>query len=206
MPADSGLTGAEAQRRLLQFGPNELVRRGGQRWPRELVGQFVHPLALLLWAAAVLALVAGLPPLAIAIVAVVVLNALFAFWQEQEAERAVEALRAYLPLRATVVRDGRRQEIDARLLVPGDVLAIAEGERISADARLLDGSLEVDLAALTGESVTAYRSPDPPAPGTPLLECGDLVFSGTTCTGGDARALVFATGMHTQLGRVAALS
>ena len=85
-------------------------------------------------------------------------------------------------------------------------MMIAEGDRVAADARLLEGSLEVDLSALTGESVTAYRSPEPPAPGTPLLECADLVFSGTSCTGGDARAVVFATGMLTQLGRVAALS
>jgi calcium-translocating P-type ATPase len=206
MPGNRGLTTAEAQRRLLQFGPNELVRRGGRRWPRELVGQFVHPLALLLWAAAVLALIAGLPPLAVAIVAVVVLNALFAFWQEQEAERAVEALRAYLPLRATVVREGRRQEIDARLLVPGDLLAIAEGERISADARLVEGAVELDASALTGESQPVERRAGVADSALPLLERPDLVFSGTGCTGGEAHAVVLHTGMHTELGRVAALS
>ncbi len=110
----TGLRSAEASRRLLQFGPNELVRIAGVRWPRELAAQFVHPLALLLWAAAVLAVVVDLWPLAGAIVAVVILNALFAFWEEQQAERAVEALGAYLPPHATVLRDGRRIDLDAR--------------------------------------------------------------------------------------------
>ena len=201
-----GRSTAEAQRLLLQFGANELVRRGERRWPRELVGQFVHPLALLLWAAAILAVVAGLPPLAGAIVAVVVLNALFAFWQEQEAERAVEALRAYLPLHATVVRDGRRQEVEARLLVPGDLLVVEEGDRISADARLLDGAVEVDASALTGESQPVERRATLGESPLPLLEQPDLVFSGTGCTGGEAHAVVLRTGMHTELGRVAALS
>jgi Cation transporter/ATPase, N-terminus/E1-E2 ATPase len=139
------LSAREAARRLVAYGPNELTRRGGRRWPRQLLLQFTHPLALLLWAASALALVAGLPPLGAAIVAVIFLNAVFAFVQEQQAERAVEALREYLPSRATVVRDRRRQSLLARDLVPGDLLVIEEGERISADARLLEGSVEVDL-------------------------------------------------------------
>jgi calcium-translocating P-type ATPase len=201
-----GLTDAEAQRRLLQFGPNELARLGGRRWPRELAQQFVHPLALLLWAAAALALVAGLSTLAVAIVAVVVLNALFAFWQEQQAERAVEALGAYLPPHATVVRDGVRREIEARLLVPGDLLLLAEGQRVSADARLLDGAVQIDASALTGESQPVERAAGRTDETAPPLERSDLVFSGTSCTAGEARALVQRTGMHTELGRVAALS
>ena len=201
-----GLSAAEAERRLLQHGPNELVRRSERRWPRELARQFVHPLALLLWAAAVLAVVADLPELAAAIVAVVVLNALFAFWQEQQAERAVEALGAYLPPHATVVRDGRRQEVEARSLVPGDLLEIAEGQRVSADARLLHGALEIDASALTGESQPVDRAAGAADAGLPPLERSDLVFSGTSCVGGEARAVVLATGMGTELGRVAALS
>lgn len=205
-PASGGLSSAEAARRLLQHGPNELVRRGERRWPRELARQFVHPLALLLWAAAALAVVADLPELAAAIVAVVVLNAAFAFWQEQQAERAVEALVAYLPPHATVVRDGRRQEIEARQLVPGDLLELAEGQRISADARLVHGALQIDASALTGESQPVERAADAADRSLPPLERPDLVFSGTSCTGGEARAVVTATGMATELGRVAALS
>jgi len=201
-----GLSQREAERRLVQYGRNELVRRGSRRWPRELARQFTHPLALLLTAAALLAVAGGIAVLAAAIAAVILLNALLAFVQERQAEAAVEALQGYLAPHAQVVRDGGHHMIDATDLVPGDLIVISEGDRVAADARLLDGSLEVDLSALTGESVTAFRSPEPPAPGTPLLECADLVFSGTSCTGGDAHAIVFATGMLTQLGRVAALS
>ncbi len=201
----SGLSKREARRRLVAYGPNELRRRGRRRWPRELTSQFTHPLALLLWVAAALALVAVSAVLAGAIVAVIVLNALFAFGQEQQAERAVEALKRYLPLRAAVIRDGHRQEVEARELVPGDVLLLEAGDRVSADARLLEGALEVDLSMLTGESLPAYRSAELVDHG-PLLEARDLVFSGTMVTGGEARALVFATGMRTELGRIAALS
>ena len=111
--APTGLSTREAKRRLVEFGPNELRRRGGSRWWHDLVRQFTHPLALLLWLAAVLALVGKLPILTVAIVAVIVLNALFAFAQERQAERAVEALERYLPQRATVFRDGRRCEVEA---------------------------------------------------------------------------------------------
>jgi calcium-translocating P-type ATPase len=201
-----GLATREAERRLVSYGPNELRRRGGARWPRQIVEQLVHPLALLLWVAAALAAVGGAPVLAVAIVAVIVLNALFAFVQERQAERAVEALQRYLPQQVTVLRDGTRIEIDAQTLVPGDVLLIDEGDRISADARLLEGAVDVDMSTLTGESQPLLRSPEFTDTSGPLLEARALVFSGTTCVGGEARGLVFATGMHTELGRIAALS
>ena len=122
-----GLASREAQRRLVQFGPNQLQRRGGRRWPRELARQFTHPFALLLVAAAVLAWVAGIVAVALAIVVVIVINAAFAFIQEMQAERAVEALAQFLPAQAKVVRDGQHQMIEARALVPGDVLMIERG-------------------------------------------------------------------------------
>ena len=201
-----GLRAREAQRRLTQFGPNELRRQGGRRWPRELARQFTHPLALLLVAAAVLAWAAGITAVAIAILVVILVNAGFAFVQEMQAERAVETLSEFLPSHATVIRDGQHQVIAARELVPGDILLIEEGERISADARLMSGGIEVDASALTGESIPVFRGADLIDPGVPLLQARDLVFSGTTCTGGEARAVVFATGMTTELGRIAALS
>ena len=190
----------------MAHGPNELRRRGGRRWPRQLGKQFVHPLALLLWLAAALAFVAGVPALGGAIVAVIFLNALFAFLQERQAERAVEALSRYLPQQATVRRDGKREVIDARELVPGDVLLLFEGDRISADARLLQGAIEVDMSTLTGESQPVLRSAEFADATGPLLEARELVFSGTSCVGGEAEGLVFATGMQTELGRIAALS
>jgi calcium-translocating P-type ATPase len=201
-----GLSGREAARRLEVFGPNELSRRGGRRWPGELARQFTQPLAILLAVAAMLAWFSGTPRLAIAIAAVIFLNAGFAFAQEMQAERAVEALAAFLPERARVKRDGSPQEIEARLLVPGDVLQLEEGESICADARLMTDALEVDMSTLTGESVPVTRSAGPADVGVPLLQASDVVFSGTACTGGQAEALVTATGMRTELGRIAALS
>ena len=202
----NGLSSRGAARRLVAYGPNVLERRTRSHWPAQIVRQVSHPLALLLWAASALAFVAGMVPLGIAIVVVVVLNAGFAFMQETQAERAVEALRRYLPLQATAIRDGTEQDVDATSLVPGDVIVLREGDRISADARLLDGGVELDLSALTGESQPVYRSADLIDTTGPLIEARDLVFSGTTCLGGEARALVFATGMRTELGRIAALA
>ena len=201
-----GLGEREAQRRLLAAGRNELSRRTTYFWPGELARQFVHPLALLLWVAAAVSAVTGSVQLAVAIAAVIVLNAALAFAQEQQAERAVELLSDYLPTQAKVVRAGRTLDIDARDLVPGDIVLIEEGGRISADVRLLDGAVEVDASTLTGESVPVVRSAGGTQSGRGFLQATDLVFSGTECTAGQARGVVFATGMHTQLGRIAALS
>jgi len=201
-----GLSGREAARRLQVTGPNELTRRGGRQWPGDLARQFTHPLALLLALAAVLAWVSGTPKLAVAIAAVILLNAAFSFAEELQAEKAVEALAAFLPDRARVIRDGSRQEIAARLLVPGDVLLIEEGERICADARLMTGTLEVDMSTLTGESAPVTRSAEAADSSVPLLQAAEVVFSGSECTGGEAQAIVTATGMGTELGRIAALS
>ena len=201
-----GLSDREAARRLLVFGPNELVRRRGRGWLRDLVAQLVHPLALLLWLAAGLAALSGTTPLAIAIVIVILINALFAFLQERHAEQAVEALSAYLPVTVHVVRDGAPRQIEVRELVPGDVIMVQEGDRVSADARLLSGSVEMDVSTLTGESLPVLREADPFDTHGPILEARDLVFSGTNCTEGEATAVVFNTGMHTELGRIAALS
>jgi calcium-translocating P-type ATPase len=201
-----GLSGREAARRLEVTGPNELPRRPGEPWWRELARQVSHPLALLLWAAGVLAFVAGTPTLGWAIFAVIALNALFAFAQERQAVRAVEALRAYVPEQARVMRDGREQVVLARELVPGDVLLVEEGERVSADARLLDGAVDVDMSTLTGESLPVSRYASARDTHVPLLHARELLFTGTTCIAGTAAGVVFATGALTELGRIAALS
>jgi magnesium-transporting ATPase (P-type) len=183
----AGLSGREAARRLEVSGPNELVRRGGRRWPGELARQFTHPLALLLAAAAVLAWASGTPRLTVAIVAVILLNASFSFVQELQAERAVEALAAFLPERARVLRDGSRQEIEARLLVPGDVLLIEEGERICADARLMSGTVEVDMSALTGESVPVIGRPTTWTGGSRCCRPGTWCSAGANAQGARPR-------------------
>jgi magnesium-transporting ATPase (P-type) len=201
-----GLTSREAARRLQTVGANELERRRRRRGPRELAEQLTHPLALLLWLGATLALVAGIREIAVAIVIVIVVNAVFAYLQERQAERAVEALLDYLPATALVLRDGAATTLPARELVPGDVILPQEGDRISADARLIEGSLEVDMSPLTGESSPVERAADAPPVAGPLIDAPELVFNGTACTEGSARAIVFATGMRTEIGRIAALS
>ncbi|QNS02315.1 cation-translocating P-type ATPase [Streptomyces xanthii] len=201
-----GLSAREAARRLAVHGPNEVRRKARASFPGELAAQLVHPLALLLWAAAVLAFVADLAVLGWAILAVVVVNAGFALLQERQAERAVETLARYLPERALAVRDGRALTVEARDLVPGDVIVLEEGDKVPADARVTEGGLEVDLSMLTGESVPAERTEAAGLLGAPLLDEPNLVFSGTTCVEGQGRAVVFATGDRTELGRIAALS
>jgi calcium-translocating P-type ATPase len=201
-----GLSGREAARRFDVVGANELPRRRAEPWWRELARQVSHPLALLLWAAGVLAFVAGTPALGWAILAVIALNAVFAFAQERQAVRAVEALRAYLPEQARVLRDGREEVVPARELVPGDVLLVEEGERVSADARLLDGAVDVDMSTLTGESLPVGRYSSAHDTHVPLLHARELLFTGTTCISGTATGVVYATGAHTELGRIAALS
>ena len=204
--AEGGLSTAEARRRALQYGPNELRRRGGLRWPSELAAQLTHPLALLLWTAAALSFAVGNGVVGIAVLLVIGLNAGFALAQELQAERAVEALAAYLPQSTTVLRDARPVSLNVAELVPGDVVLLEEGERVPADVRLLDGAVDLDMSTLTGESAPVMRSAELVDAGVPRLQARDLAFMGATCTEGDARAVVFATGMHTELGRIAALS
>ncbi|GAA1261875.1 cation-transporting P-type ATPase [Streptomyces aureus] len=203
---ERGLSAREAARRLAVYGPNEVHSKARTSLGRELVRQLIHPLALLLWAAGTLAFVAQIGVLGWAIVAVILVNAAFAVLQERQAQAAVETLARYLPTHAVVIRDGRRQTVEARDLVPGDLVVLDEGERIPADARLTEGGIEADLSMLTGESAPAERLAGPGLVGAPLLQEPNLVFSGTTCTGGQAQAVVFATGAHTEIGRIAALS
>ena len=135
-----GLTDAEVLLRVDEYGPNRIEEVPGASLVQELLGQFVHLFALLLWAGSVLALLAGQPELCAAIVAVIVINGIFGLWQERRAERAVEALKRLLPEITTVVREGREQEILAADLLPGDVLVLSEGDRVSADARLVEAA------------------------------------------------------------------
>jgi calcium-translocating P-type ATPase len=190
----------------VQYGSNELTRRGGPRWPRELAGQLTHPLALLLWLAGAMSFAVGNRTVAVAVLLVIILNATFAFIQELQAERSVEALAGYMPQHVRVLRDGAPTTIGALQLVPGDIALLSEGERVAADMRLLTGAVEVDLSTLTGESVSVTRAADLIDHGVPRLQARDLVFSGTTCTAGEAQGVVFATGMHTELGRIASLT
>jgi calcium-translocating P-type ATPase len=201
-----GLSESEAAQRREIVGPNLLVRQPGPSWQSDLAAQLIHPLAVLLWVAAALALLIGSPPLTIAIVVVILLNAGFAFVQERHAEQAVEALSDYLPQTADARRGQTVVTILARDLVPGDVIVVREGDRVSADVRILSGSVEMDVSALTGESLPVLRVATQDGYTGPALQAQCVLFSGTACTDGEAEAVVVATGMQTELGRIASLS
>jgi magnesium-transporting ATPase (P-type) len=189
----TGLSSAEAARLLREHGPNVLAEPPAPSHVRRLLAQLAHLFALLLWAGAVLAWIGGVPQLSAAIVAVVVVNAVFAFVQEYRAERATEALRRLLPATARVRRDGTIGEVPAEELVPGDVLVLRAGDRVSADAELLaHAELRVDESVLTGESRTVVPE--------------TRVRAGTYVAAGTAEALVTATGMGTEFGRIAELT
>lgn len=193
--AVAGLTQADAEQRLARDGPNVLpAARPAPAW-RRLAAEMVHFFALLFWVAGALAFVAGLPQLGVAVFVVIVLNGVFAFVQEERAARAAERLRDLLPRQVTVIRDGRPRRIPATELVVGDLVALSEGDRISADLRLdVVHALSVDTSTLTGESV-------PARPGT-----GETVYAGCFVLEGEARATVVATGDETRLAAIARLT
>ncbi len=204
----AGLGADEARTRLARHGPNAIrTLRGKPLW-KKLLANFTHLMALLLWAGGALAFVGGMPQLGWAIWTVVVINAAFSFWQEYKAERATEALRRLLPASASVVRDGREQKVPAVELVPGDLLLLAEGDSISADARLVEAhELRMNLSTLNGESEPARRAAAAShRDDLALAERPNLVFAGTSVSAGTGRAVVLATGMETEFGKIARLT
>jgi Ca2+-transporting ATPase len=208
-----GLSAAEAAARLERYGPNELeAAEKVPKW-RKLLAQFADPLIYLLLAALAVSVAAwvadgadGAPYEAIVIAAIVVLNGLLGYVQEARAERAVEALQRMAAVTATVVRDGREERIAAAEVVPGDVMLLAEGDAVSADGRLAEASsLTVAEAALTGESEPVLKDVALLAEPAGLGDRLNMVFNGTAVTRGRGRAVVTATGMATEMGRIAGL-
>ena len=208
-----GLSSAEADRRLAVYGPNRLTEtKPAPAW-RKLLRQFTDTLVLLLVAAAVISLVIwmiegreGLPYEALAILSIVILNAIMGFVQQARAEDALRALREMSAPQATVVRDGERRRIAAAGLVPGDILLVEEGDTIPADARLLQSaSLKTAEASLTGESLPVLKEADPLARDAVLGDRLNMLFAGTSAVGGHGRGVVTATGMDTETGRIASL-
>ncbi|MFC5286731.1 cation-translocating P-type ATPase [Actinokineospora guangxiensis] len=191
----AGLTTAEAATRLRRDGANLLPEPRRQPAVLAFAGQLVHFFAVMLWAAAALAVIAGMPELGIAIAVVVVVNAVFSFAQEYRADRAAQRLRDLMPVRARVVRDGRVAVVEAERLVVGDVLVLEAGDRVCADATAGSASgVAVDESALTGESVPVRKQE------------GDRLVAGTHVVEGVCRAEVTATGAATRLAQVAAVT
>ena len=203
-----GLSPLEAASRLEESGPNRLPTPGRPSPARQLVSQFVHFFAVMLWAAALLALVGGMPVLAAAIAVVVIVNGAFSFAQEYRADRSIRALTRLLPETAVVRRDGRKLRIPAEELVPGDVVVLAEGDSISADARLIRvAGLRVDESLLTGESEPvacdeARLDVEPPD----VLEARNVVFAGTYVASGSGIGVVVGTGAGTRIAGISTLA
>ncbi len=209
----NGLSPAEAQARLTHYGPNVLKRARRMPWHLKLVKNLFSFFAVLLWIAALLCFVPGvdLPQLGVAILAVVFVNGLFAFFQEYKSDRALEMLQQMMAQKCRVIRGGQASEVDASMLVPGDLIVLAEGDLVPADARLLEAfEVEVDSSSLTGESTPArrYKSDQPILITGKFLwiELPNIVFAGTSLLRGRAKAVVFGTGMSSEIGKIAGLT
>ena len=202
----AGLTSAAAAGRLSESGPNEISREVRKPAWRLLMAQFSSPVIWLLLAACVVSGALGEFVDAIAIGAIVILNALVGFFQEYRAESAVFALRSMTAPRARVIRDGHTKVIPSVEVVPGDVLVLEAGDIVPADARLLEANVLTTMEApLTGESTPVSKRVQASAPNAPLAERHEFVFSGTSIATGTGFAEVVATGMGTELGRIAHL-
>ncbi|MBN9132105.1 MAG: cation-translocating P-type ATPase [Nitrosospira multiformis] len=208
-----GLRETEARTRLSRYGRNELLAEKPIPGWRKFLAQFQNVLIILLLIAT--AISAGLwfyeresalPYEAIAIFAVVLLNAVMGYIQESRAEEAVAALRQMSAAQADVIRDGERRNIPAVEIVPGDIVLIEEGDTIPADARLIQSTaLQTAEAALTGESLPVPKDTQPILQEVELGDRHNMIFSGTAATFGHGRAVVVATGMQTQMGHIAGL-
>ena len=210
-----GLTQTEARQRLDSYGPNQLKSAPETPWWMRLLEQFQNVLVIILLVAVVISMVewllqdpreSALPYEAIVILVIVALNATLGFVQESRAEKSVRALMALAAPEATVIRDGERQRIATHDLVPGDIIQIEAGDKIPADSRLIEvANLQTNEAALTGESVPLSKETAPIQGETSLGDRRNMLYSGTVATYGRGRAVVVATGMATEVGRIAGL-
>jgi len=208
-----GLAPAEAERRLGEYGPNRVEEAPREHLALRFGREFTHFFALILWLAAALAFVAeandpgkGMAALGFAILGVILVNGLFSFWQEYRAEKAISALRKLLPAQVLAVRQGETLQLAAEALVPGDILLLKEGDNVPADCRLIEAfGVRVNNATVTGESLPKARDTAPSGE-EDLIRARNMLLAGTAVVSGEARALVVATGMHTEFGKIAHLT
>ncbi len=205
-----GLSNEEADERLKEYGPNELLKTGGIHPFRMFIEQFMDPMVFILLIAIMISLITqyldgeGLID-AIVIAAIVIFNAIFGFIQEYKSEQALEALKKMAAPKALVKRDGKWNTIDSRDVVPGDLIGLESGDLISADGRVIYAvGLSADEAPLTGESLAVRKIIDTINLEKPVVgDMKNMVFQGTTITAGKGNAIVTATGMGTQFGKIA---
>lgn len=210
---DVGLTSAEVAERANTHGPNSLIATVAEPAWQEFAGQFADPLIYLLFGAAVVSFAAwvlegreGVPFEVLVIAVIVMLNAVLGYVQEARAEQAVAALQRMATVTAGVMRDGAEQRVPSDEVVPGDLLLLAEGDAVAADARLVEAaSLMIAEASLTGESEAVLKDVATLAESAALGDRLNMVFSGTAVTRGRGRAIVTSTGMSTEMGNIARL-
>ncbi len=203
---DKGLTEAEAAQRLAEVGPNELKATERVPWWKILLAQFKNVLILILLGATVLSVAMGHGLESLVITVIVLFAVLLGFVQEYRAERAIESLKRLAAPNASVLRDGEEKKVPAREVVPGDVVLLHTGDRVPADARLLEAvNLQAEEAALTGESVPSEKHTKPLEGELPVGDRKNIVHAGTALTYGRGRAVVAATGMQTEFGRIASM-
>jgi len=201
-----GLSQQEAEKRLAEFGPNELVKKERISPWAIFLEQFKNFLILILLIAAVISAIKGDVVDAILISAIVLFAGILGFIQEYKAERAIEALKRMAAPTASVLRDSKETEIAARELVPGDIILLRTGDKIPADGRLIEAvNLRTEEAPLTGESVPIEKMSDPLAGEISVGDRKNMVFTGTTAVYGRGKAMVTATGMSTEFGKIAAM-
>jgi Ca2+-transporting ATPase len=205
---EHGLTNTEVKERLKEYGPNQIKATKKKPLIVSFLEEFTDLMVVILIIAALIAGASGEVADAGVILFIVVLNATIGFMQKYKAEKALEALQNMLSPHAKVIRNGKVDQVDASQLVPGDIILIAEGDRIPADARLIQANeLQVDESPLTGESVPVQKNIDVIEDKNPhLAESKNIVFMGTSATHGTAKAVVIQTGMHTEFGKIANLT
>jgi len=192
----NGLTEKEAEERLVQYGPNEIRHERGVSPIRIFLSQFNSFIVYILIAAVFVSLILHEYIDSAVIIVILIVNALLGFFQEYRAEKAIESLKKMAALQATVIRDGRKKRIDSNRLVPGDMIAFESGDRIPADARVIEEyELEVIESSLTGESHSVSKDSTPIADTSTLGDMKNMVFGGTNVTSGSGKAVVFRTGM-----------
>src|SRR3989337_2562150 len=205
----AGLTDKEAIHRTTVVGPNILKKIAGKHLLYDFLQNLTNLFAILLWLGGILSFVAGMPELGWAIFLVIIINALFSFWQEYKAEKAVEALQRLLPQKVKVIREGKEKEIPGSQLVPGAILPLNEGDNIPADGRLIQADdMRIDNSPLTGESRPVYKMAESLENGKNFIwtEMPNLIFAGTGVLSGIGKAVITATGMDTEIGKVAYLT
>ena len=205
---ETGLTDQEAAQRLSRYGMNRIVTETGIRFLAILKEEITEPMILLLIAVGVLYSVLGSLTDSLTIIAIITVLVLVEVWNEYRAKRSIAALKKLAPPTTLVLRNGQPREVQTAFLVPNDVILLKPGQRVPADARLLSSfGLEVDEASLTGESFPVAKDANAVLPSeTRIMEQVNMVFAGTVVNRGQAKALVTATGVNTEVGRVAGIA